>query len=142
MEKPWLNERGAVVELRDGRAFALPMEKLGLRVFLAVVMVVFSLMVAAYTERMVFSDWHSLPLPWLLWLNTVILVFSSVAMHWAGVSARRGRIDGLRVGLLAGGILAFAFLAGQLLAWRVLDPSIAQSGITVFRNHSRWMSPW
>ena len=30
-------------------------------------------------------------------------------------------MDGVRDGLLAGGVLALAFLAGQLLAWRQLD---------------------
>ena len=117
MEKPWLTEDNTVVELRDGRTFALSREKLGLRVFLVVVMVVFSLMMAAYIERKVFSDWHSVPLPWLLWLNTVILVFSSLAMHRAWISARRTEIDGVRVWLYAGGFFALVFLIGQLLAW-------------------------
>ena len=119
-EKPWLNETGSVVALRDGRTFSLSMEKLGLRVFLAVVMVLFSIMIAAYTERRVFSDWNSVPIPWLLWLNTLILILSSVAMHHAWNSASRGQIDGVRVGLYAGGIFALAFLVGQLLAWREL----------------------
>ena len=30
-------------------------------------------------------------------------------------------MDGVRAGLLAGGVFALAFLAGQLLAWRQLD---------------------
>jgi cytochrome c oxidase subunit 3 len=123
MEKPWLTDESSVVELRAGRAFALPQEKLGLRVFLAVVMVVFSLMTAAYVERKVFADWHSVPLPWLLWLNTVILIFGSIAMHRAWTSARRGQIDGVRPWLNAGGYFVFAFLAGQLLVWRELVAS-------------------
>ena len=120
MEKPWLEEGSAVVNLHDGRTFPMPQAKLGLRVFLGVAMVLFSLMVAAYTERMVFSDWHSVPIPWLLWLNTGILISSSVAMHWALVSARWGRTESVGLGMAAGGVFAFAFLAGQLLAWRDL----------------------
>ena len=81
-EKPWLTERSDVVALHDGRLFPLPTAKLGLRAFLAVVLVVFSLMFAAYAERKVFSDWHSLPIPSLLWLNTVILILSSAALQW------------------------------------------------------------
>ncbi|MBT3371018.1 MAG: cytochrome-c oxidase [Rhodospirillaceae bacterium] len=120
MEKPWLTEASEVVELRDGRTFAMAREKLGLRVFLVVAMVVFSLFAAAYVERMVFSDWNSIPIPWLLWLNTLVLVLSSVAMHRAWGSARRGRIEGVRLGLYAGGAFALLFLAGQLLSWRGL----------------------
>ena len=116
-EKPWLEEQGPVVALRDGSTFSLSMEKVGLRVFLVVVMVLFSIMIAAYTERRVFADWNSVPIPWLLWLNTLILILSSVTMHRAWTSASRGLIEGVRFGLYAGGGLSLEFLAGQLLAW-------------------------
>ena len=98
----------------------MPTVKLGLGVFLAVATVVFSLSVVVYLDRMTFADWRPLPEPWLLWPNTAILILSSVALQWARVAANRGRIDGVRAGLLAGGGFAFAFLAGQLLAWQQL----------------------
>jgi cytochrome c oxidase subunit 3 len=41
-------------------------------------------------------------------------------MQWAQVAAHRGRLDDVRVALLAGGVLAWAFLAGQLWAWQQL----------------------
>jgi cytochrome c oxidase subunit 3 len=50
-----------------------------------------------------------------------MLILSSGALQWAQVAARRGRMDGVRTGLLAGGVFALAFLAGQLIAWRELD---------------------
>ena len=121
-EKPWLPApKGAAGELHDGsELLALPAATIGLRVFLAVVAVVFSLLVVTYTERMELGDWRSFPQPWLLWLNTALLVTSSVALQWARVSADRGQIGGVRDGLIAGGVCAFAFLAGQLMAWKLL----------------------
>jgi cytochrome c oxidase subunit 3 len=119
-EKPWLKGDGSVVVLHDGRAFPLPSAKLGLRVFLAVATVLFSLLVVAYADRMVAADWRPLSVPWLLWLNTALLILSSVALQWAWGGARWGQIDVVRVGLLAGGVFAFAFLAGQLVAWQRL----------------------
>ena len=98
----------------------LPKAKLGLWVFMGVVTVLFSIIVSTYVARMGFADWRPLPEPRLLWLNTGVLILSSVAMQWAQVAARRGRIDSLRVGLIAGGVLAWAFLAGQLWAWQQL----------------------
>ena len=120
MEKPWITAQGTVIDLYDRRAFALPTVKFGLMVFLTVVTVLFLLLVAAYTYRMAGADWHNLPEPWLLWLNTVILIASSVSLQWARVSARRGQMGGVRSGLLNAGILTFAFLAGQLLVWQQL----------------------
>ena len=119
-EKPWLTGPGTVVDLHARGAFSLPTAKLGLRVFLGVITVLFSLLVVAYAHRMALSDWRPLPEPWVLWLNTAMLVLSSVGLQWARVGADRGQIEGVRVGLLVGGGFAFAFLAGQLVAWQQL----------------------
>ena len=81
---------------------------------------VFSLTVVTYADRMLVADWRSLPEPAVLWLNTALLVLSSIALQWARVHADRGHQDGVRFGLLWGGGFAFAFLAGQLVAWRQL----------------------
>ena len=119
-DKPWVASQRAVDDRHSGGEFSLPTTTLGLRVFLAVVTVLFSLLVVSYVERMEGADWRTLPDPWLLWLNTAVLILSSVALQWARVSARWGQIDGVRNGLLAGGVCAFAFLVGQLLAWQQL----------------------
>jgi len=116
-EKPWVTAQGTVVAFHAGRAFPLPTAKIGLRGFLAVVTVLFSLLVVAYGDRMASADWRPLPEPWLLWLNTAMLILSSVAFQWAWVSARRGQRDGVRNDLLAAGGFALAFLAGQLVVW-------------------------
>ncbi len=119
-EKPWLQDQGAVVELYARRAFDLPTAKLGLRVFLGVITVVFSLTIVIYSDRMLVPDWRPLPEPWILWLNTALLILSSVGLQWARVAAGRGRLDGVKLGLVAGGAFAWAFLAGQLWAWQQL----------------------
>jgi cytochrome c oxidase subunit 3 len=120
MTKPWL-ETGPLDPL-PGAGPPLPTVKIGLGVFLAVAGALFALFASAYVMRMqAASDWRTLPKPGLLWLNTGILILSSAALQWAWVSARRGRIDGVRNGVHAGGVSALAFLAAQLLAWRQLS---------------------
>jgi cytochrome c oxidase subunit 3 len=89
-------------------------------VFLVVATVVFSLTVVTYADRMLVADWRALPLPLVLWLNTVLLILSSLALQRARVSADRGQVDGVKSGLLLGGGFAFAFLVGQLAAWQQL----------------------
>ena len=69
------------------------------------------------------ADWTRLSLPKVLWLNTAVLILSSLAMHWTLAAARRGQIDGVRTGLIAAGVFAFSFLAGQLWAWQQLNAS-------------------
>jgi cytochrome c oxidase subunit 3 len=118
--KPWLEE-GVLVDLREEGTSSLPAAKIGLGVFLAVVGSLFALFISAYSMRMNLVDWRTLPVPALLWFNTGVLVLSSVALQWAYMAARRDDIDGVIVGLCAGGATAVTFLIGQLLAWRELS---------------------
>jgi len=118
--KPWL-EQGVTVDLREEGTSSLPAAKIGLGVFLAVVGSLFALFISAYSMRMNMVDWRALPMPSLLWFNTAVLVLSSVALQWAHMAARRNDIDGVIVGLCAGGVSAVTFLIGQLLAWRELS---------------------
>jgi cytochrome c oxidase subunit 3 len=123
-EKPWEPAPGSVLVLHSGRSFHLSPATLGLRVFLCVVTVLFSLLVIAYAERMAYEDWRPAPQQWLLWLNTASLMVSSIAFQWALISIRRGRIDDTRAGLVAAGLFAVSFLFGQLWAWRQLNALI------------------
>lgn len=104
-----------------GAISATPAEKIGLGFFLAVVTTLFSLFCVAYIIRMEYPDWQALPDPGLLWLNTIVLILSSIAMHRAKRAALRGAVKGVRISLIASGVFSFAFLAGQFLAWRQLN---------------------
>ena len=118
--KPWL-EVGAIGEVPDTGASSLPAATIGLGVFLAVVSSLFALFISAYFMRMQAADWAQLPAPKLLWFNTGVLILSSVALQYAQVAARRGRMKDVGDGLIAGGLFAFTFLIGQLLAWKQLN---------------------
>jgi cytochrome c oxidase subunit 3 len=118
--KPWL-EVGAIDDVSGTGASPLPAATIGLGVFLAVVVTLFVLLISAYFMRMELADWAQMPAPKLLWFNTGLLICSSVALQYAQVAARSGRMEDVGSGLIAGGLFAFAFLVGQLLAWQQLN---------------------
>lgn len=118
MSKPWL-EQGA--PLPGPEDTGIPTAKLGLAVFLAVVGCLFALFASAYFMRMALSDWQSPPVPRLLWINTGVLVLSSVALQCAVSAVRKGQIGTVRLALVTGGLTALVFLVGQVLAWRELS---------------------
>jgi cytochrome c oxidase subunit 3 len=118
--KPWLEE-GVIADWREESPSSLQPAKIGLGVFLAVVGSLFALFISAYSMRMNMVDWRALPVPRLLWFNTGVLLMSSIALQWAHMAARRNDMDGVIVGLCAGGASAVIFLVGQLLAWRQLS---------------------
>jgi cytochrome c oxidase subunit 3 len=118
--KPWLATGAELGDLRHPNEAHRAAKQTALRVFLAVVGVVFMLLLIAYGGRMTYEDWRPAPQLNLLWANTFVLILASVALQWAQVAVRRGRMDAMRVGLLAGGAFTLVFLFGQLLAWRQL----------------------
>jgi cytochrome c oxidase subunit 3 len=115
--KPWL-EQGVIGDLTDPDERQPLLAKMGLRVFLAVVGALFALLASAYAMRSVSPDWQSAPMPRVLWLNTGVLILSSLALQAADFFARRRETERARSFLLAGACAAAAFLAGQLWAWR------------------------
>jgi cytochrome c oxidase subunit 3 len=92
-------------------------------VFLAVVTSFFGLFISAYWMRMMLPDWRPLDEPPLLWMNTLMLVLSSFTFQWTAGAAERGDAPRVKAGLMAAGLLAVAFLVGQLVAWRQLNES-------------------
>ena len=121
-DKSWLApEEDVVADLRSGAlVMGTPSAKIGLRVFLTVVLVVFSLFCVAYYIRMELDDWRPLPEPDLLWINTVVILLSSVALQYTRYSVQRSRAGAVNAGLLAAGLLTIGFLVGQYMAWEEL----------------------
>ena len=119
--KPW--------ESRDGKgdvgAIRTSPKRLGLFIFMAVVTSLFSLFLTAYSMRMHHAvGWCHLTIPNILWVNTLVLAGASVAMQLATSAATRGRRRFAQNALIAGGALTIGFLAGQLLAWQAVGPSL------------------
>ena len=85
-EKPWLEGEGQGVDTDGAGIFSVATPPLGLRAFRGVVPILFTLFIVAYTDRMVVRDWRPMPEPLPLWVNTALLVASSVAFHraWRG----------------------------------------------------------
>ncbi|HYG87476.1 MAG TPA: cytochrome c oxidase subunit 3 [Azospirillum sp.] len=118
-EKSWMDK--TIEDVPALGRLPMPTARVGLVVFLAVVSVLFSLLVASYAMRMAVGDWRPLPEPPVLWLNTLALMLGSLALHRSVAAARRGQLAVARARFLAGGICTVVFLAGQLVAWRQLD---------------------
>ncbi|WEX76752.1 cytochrome c oxidase subunit 3 [Sinorhizobium numidicum] len=117
--KPWL-EVGHALDRRNAGE-PIPAAKIGLGVFLAVVGSLFTLFISAYFMRAESSDWGALPLPRMLWINTGVLVLSSIALQWAKTETERQRQEAARTSLLVAFATGLAFLVGQVFAWRQLS---------------------
>ena len=117
-EKPWEASQKAIDDQHDGKTLTLSKAKLGVRTIMVVSTVIFSLFVVSYSDRMLVHDWRSLSEPWLLWINTIILIFTSFVFHKAKVLSDKNELEKAKNYLLLVGFLTFAFITGQLLVWQ------------------------
>lgn len=98
----------------------------------SIVMLFAALTSAMIVRRGLGGDWQSLGVPGILWLNTAVLLASSVMIERARRALRLGRRESFNYLWLAGTALGLLFLAGQYAAWRQL----AAAGIYLATNPS------
>jgi cytochrome c oxidase subunit 3 len=104
----------------SGGSFPISKAHLGTWILLTAVIMLFAGFSSAYIVLRGVPEWQNITIPRLAWANTVVLLFSSVAIEFARAAVRRNRGDGVRQWLVVSGILGVAFLIGQFLVWRQL----------------------
>jgi cytochrome c oxidase subunit 3 len=100
----------------------------GAYVLLAAVTMFFAGLISALVVRRGISgDWTGIPLPGILWINTVVLLASSAALEVARRALNAGERASVNRWWGAATVLGLLFMGGQYRAW--LDASAA--GVTV-----------
>src|SRR5712692_4739113 len=117
----------------DGRGSSRGASFIALYVLLASSTMVF----AAFTSAMVVrrglsSDWVSIHKPPVLWINTLILLASSVALEMARRALRNRARERFNAWWTVGTALGLLFLCGQILAWQQLR----SAGVLISTNPS------
>jgi cytochrome c oxidase subunit 3 len=98
----------------------------------ASVMTFAALASAVVVRRGLGNDWTSMPLPWILWPNTAVLLASSVFLDIARRLLRRSHRVAFNWLWSIGTLLGAGFLAGQIYAWRQLH----QAGVFLEKKPS------
>ncbi len=108
---------------RDGQPSAVPRASaamIGVWLLVGAIVILFAAFTSTFLVRRAEADWRVGPLPFVLWVNTAILLVSSAVIEWSRAGGRHGRLDVLRRGFAVAAALGVAFLAGQVIAWRQL----------------------
>ena len=105
----------------------------GLLVLLAASVMLFAAFTSAFfVRRGLSNDWVDTPLPSILWINTGVLLASSIALELARAALRAGRRAAFNRYWTGATLLGALFLAGQYLAWQQLN----DAGIYLATNPS------
>jgi cytochrome c oxidase subunit 3 len=85
---------------------------------------------SSYMVRRIAGDWRPIPLPGILWVNTLALLASSAVLEMARRALKAWDLPGAQRWLGLTGLLGLAFAGGQLLAWK----SLAALGVFLASN--------
>lgn len=115
---------GEIKIIEDAKKpMAMNPKKFALWLFCVSVLMIFGALTSAYIVRQAEGNWFVFDLPQLFWINTGIILFSSVSMQWAYLAAKRDNLESVKTATIITTILGVAFLVGQYLAWGSLVDS-------------------
>ncbi len=110
-------ENYQLVEKQPGRPLAMHPQKFALWLFIVTVMMIFAAMTSAHIVRQADGNWLEYEMPQMLIVSTVIIVVSSIFLHWGYISAKRDNLGNLKIAMTLSVITGLAFFGTQYTAW-------------------------
>jgi cytochrome c oxidase subunit III len=105
------------------KPLAMHPKKFALWLFMVSVIMIFGALTSAYIVRQAEGNWLDFDMPPMFWVTTAIILLSSGTMHWAYLSARKDKVENMRIAISITAILGVAFLIGQWMGWSQLVAS-------------------
>ncbi len=93
-------------------------KKFILWLFIVSIVMLFASQTSAYLVRRAEGNWLEFELPVVFWYSTVVLVLSSLSMHWAYYSAKKDDFNNLKIAISVTFVLGLTFLYMQFQGWR------------------------
>ncbi len=93
---------------------------IGVAIAIVAILMFFMALASAFLIRKGTGGWVPVRIPGLLWVNTAILLTSSATLEMARKRLAKSDLRGFRRFWQVTTILGVLFLAGQLVAWRIL----------------------
>jgi cytochrome c oxidase subunit III len=92
-------------------------KKFALWLFMVSVIMIFGALTSAYIVRQADGNWLDFDLPPMFTTTSIIIVLSSLTMHWAYLSVKKDKLEMAKVAMSITTVLGIAFLIGQWLGW-------------------------
>lgn len=85
--------------------------------FVVSIIMLFAAMTSAYLVRRAEGNWLEYDIPSIFTYSSVVLVISSLTMHWAYLSAKKDNFDNLKIAITITFVLGAIFLYMQFQGW-------------------------
>jgi cytochrome c oxidase subunit III len=98
-------------------------------IFMVTVVMGFAGLTSAYIVRRADGNWWTFPLPEAFFYTTILIIISSITIHWAYKSAQNDNIGQAKAGLWLTLLLGLGFGIGQYFGWTwLVDNGIYLAG--------------
>jgi cytochrome c oxidase subunit 3 len=130
---PVLHDGGNRDDGSDDRPSTFPITKgqVALWVALTGIIMLFAGLSSAFIVLRGVPTWQNIAIPPLIWVNTAILLVSSLTIELSRKAIRANRLISMKRWLAASACLGFGFLIGQVAAWRQLVAAGVHLGSTL-----------
>lgn len=105
---------------RPKQILSMHPQKFALWLFIVSVMMMFAALTSAYIVKQADNNWLLFDMPDAFVYTSIVIVLSSVTMHWAYLSAKKDNISQAKAAVLSTFVLGIIFLIGQYLSWSEL----------------------
>ena len=92
-------------------------KKFALWLFIVSICMLFAGLTSAYIVKKSDGRWLQFDMPDMFLYSTLVLVLSSVAMHWTYLKAKDNSLKTVKIGITATAAIAIAFFYMQYLSW-------------------------
>ena len=99
------------------RPLSMHPKKFAMWLFIVTVCMLFAAWTSAYLVKRAEAGWAEIIIPDQFWINTVIILTSSITMAWAQHSARKDNLEKVKLAISITTVLGVAFLIGQWITW-------------------------
>ncbi|KXX68992.1 cytochrome c oxidase subunit 3 [Flammeovirga sp. SJP92] len=102
------------------RPLSMHPKKFAMWLFIVSVVMIFAALTSAYIVRQAEGNWYTFELPNILYASTVVILVSSLTMHWAYLGAKKDNMSQLKSAITLTSVLGFVFLFLQFVGWEEL----------------------
>lgn len=118
-----MNSLDVSIGTESRRELSMHPQKFAVWLFIIAICMMFAGMTSAYIVKQSEGNWLMFDLPQMFVYSSIIVILSSIAMHYSFISAKRDNLTQLKFGLVVTTILGFCFLVSQYLGWIALVKS-------------------
>src|SRR5258707_1631704 len=100
----------------EDKPLAIHPKKFALWLFIVSIVMIFAAMTSAYIVKKSDGGWIEFKLPFIFYINTAVIILSSITIQWSYAQAKKDNLENLKWGLLVTALLGMGFIAGQFIA--------------------------